>query len=253
MQSSATECIDENLVSSDGDKIGKIVDVYLDEQTGRPEWFAVKTGFFGSKVGFVPITGANWMDDDITVPYTKDQVKEAPHVDPNGQLTQEEEASLYSYYGLDYSHQPSSTGLPSGGKTTGTAPRSGGGKDTAMTRSEEELVAGKQTRAAGRARLVKYVETEHKNVTIPIRRERAKLVTEPINDENRDEAMRGPDIREDVHEETLYEDEPVVGKRTVPKERVRLEKEGETTEREVGADLRKERIKSEGDVESERR
>jgi uncharacterized protein (TIGR02271 family) len=122
-----------------------------------------------------------------------------------------------------------------------------------MTRSEEELVAGKRKQAKGQARLVKYVETEHVNVTVPVMREKAKLVTEPINERNRDAATRGPDIKESVHEETLYEEEPVVGKRTVPKERVRLEKETEVDEEQVGADVRKERIKTEGDVKDTQR
>jgi len=249
--STVDQCVGQDLVGNDGDKIGKIEDVYFDEQTRQPEWFAVKTGFFGTRLGFVPIAGASWMDDAIAVPYSKSQVKDAPHVEPDGQLTQDEEASLYSHYGVGYSEQRSATGLPARDPSAETPPTRKGG-DTAMTRSEEELVAGKRTREAGQARLVKYVETEHRNVTVPIKRERAKVVTEPITDANRDEAMRGPDIRENAHEETLYEEEPVVEKRTVPKERVRLEKESETEQREVGADLRKEQVRTEGDVETKR-
>jgi stress response protein YsnF len=245
-----TECMGQQLVDNNGDKIGKIEDVYLDEQTGRPEWFAVKTGFFGSRLGLVPTAQAFWRGDTIAVPYSKAQVKDAPHVDPDGHLLQEEEATLYSHYGLGDDQQQLSAGVPS---DPGTRQRRRQSEDRAMTRSEEELVAATRTREAGRVRLVKYVETEHRNVVVPIRHERAKLVTEPITDENRDEALRGPDIRENVHEETLYEEEPVVGKRTVPKERVRLEKETKTEQRQVGADLRKERIKSEGDVEDARR
>jgi hypothetical protein len=36
------------------------------------------------------------------VPVTKDTVKGAPAVEPNGQLTKPEEAKLYAHYGLEY-------------------------------------------------------------------------------------------------------------------------------------------------------
>jgi stress response protein YsnF len=244
--------IGQKLVDTDGDKIGGIEDVYMDAQTGRPEWFAVKTGLFGTRVSFVPTVNAYRADDGFAVPYTKSHVKDAPRCEPDGALSEDEEATLYDHYGLRYSEQRSSSGLPEGqtGRSTyGKSASAGGTSDAAMTRSEEELVAGKRQQATGRARLVKYVETEHRNVTVPIQRERARLVTEPITGENRDEAMSGADIRDNVHEETLYEEEPVVEKRAVPKERVRLEKDTDVEEREVGADLRKEKIRTEGDVD----
>jgi len=248
-----TECIGRELIDESGDKIGEIKDVYLDDQTRRPEWFAVKTGLFGTRVSFVPTTDAFWDDDRLSVPYSKAQVKDAPHAEADGSLSEEEEATLYRHYGVRYGKERSNTGLPEGRRSGNETAQTGRSSDAAMTRSEEELVAGKQKEAAGTARLVKYVETEHRTVTIPVQRERARLVTEPITDANRDEALRGPDIRENVHEETLYEEEPVVGKRTVPKERVRLEKESETEEREVGADLRKEQVRTEGDVDERSR
>jgi stress response protein YsnF len=71
--------------------------------------------------------------------------------------------------------------------------------------------------------------------------------SEPITDDNIDQAMRGPDITEAEHEVTLREEEPVVEKRTVPKERVRLEKDLETDEEQVSETVRKERVEVEGD------
>src|SRR3954452_23786918 len=87
------------LVDRDGDKIGKIEDVYLDRQSGEPEWVAVKTGLFGSNVSFVPISDASTSGDDLAVAYTKDQVKDAPSVDADGELSPEEERRLYQHYG----------------------------------------------------------------------------------------------------------------------------------------------------------
>jgi uncharacterized protein (TIGR02271 family) len=188
---------------------------------------------------------------DITVPYGKDQVKSAPDMDPDGELSQEQEAELYSHYGLAYGADRSDTGLPQGqsgevwdeGRDT-----SGPTTDDAMTRSEEELRVGKTTRERGRARLKKYVVTENVTRTVPVQREEVRLEREPITDANVGKATTGPDISEEEHEVVLHEEEPVVEKRTVPKERVRLAKESLTQEKEISEELRKEQIEQQGDV-----
>src|SRR4051795_4287342 len=87
------------LVDRDGDKIGKIEDVYLDRNSGDPEWVAVKTGMFGSNVSFVPIRDASETGDDVRVSHEKDLVKDAPKVDADGELSPEEERRLYQHYG----------------------------------------------------------------------------------------------------------------------------------------------------------
>ncbi len=92
------------VVDPTGDKIGQIEDIYLDEQTNQPEWLAVRTGLFGRRVSFVPLAEAQPSADYVAVPYTRDQVKDAPHADPDeGLLSEAEEARLYEYYGLPYS------------------------------------------------------------------------------------------------------------------------------------------------------
>src|SRR3954451_9087472 len=143
------------LVDRDGDKIGKIDEIYLDEQTGQPEWLAVNTGLFGSNVSFVPLAQASTEGDTVRVPYEKSQVKDAPNASADGQLSQDEEERLYAHYGLGYSESSSDSGLPQGGRfeetghteatgTTGTVGHdtSGPTTDEAMTRSEEELKVG---------------------------------------------------------------------------------------------------------------
>ncbi len=94
--------IGRTLHDASGHKVGKIEDIYTDDDTGQPEWIAVTTGLFGSNVSFVPVTGASLTGDDVTVPFPKEQVKEAPNAGADGQLSQEEEARLYGHYGLDY-------------------------------------------------------------------------------------------------------------------------------------------------------
>ena len=226
----------QTVVGSDGGKIGKVADVYFDDATGQPAFLAVTTGLFGNRVSFVPVERAGAEGDQITVPYTKDTVKDAPNVDPDGHLSETEEDALYRHYGMNYSE----TGGP--GHDT-----SGPNTDEAMTRSEEELVVGTRRREAGRARLRKRVETEHVSTTVPVAHEEVWIEREPITDGNIDKALDGPEISEEVHEVTLTAQEPVVAKEIVPKERVRLQTDTVVEEQEVGADIRKERIEAEVD------
>ena len=107
------------MVGSDSEKIGKIDEIYLDEETGQPEWALVNTGLFGMKSNFVPLTGASPEGEEVRVDYTKDQVKDAPGVDPQGQLSKREEATLYRHYGLEYSERRSGSGLPEGSEGGG--------------------------------------------------------------------------------------------------------------------------------------
>ena len=90
----------QDLYDADGDKIGRVHDVYPDPESGRPEWAAVSTGLFGTRLSLVPLQGMTSTGDGFRVPCTKDQVKDAPHVEPAGRLTDEQEAELRSHYGM---------------------------------------------------------------------------------------------------------------------------------------------------------
>jgi sporulation protein YlmC with PRC-barrel domain len=88
------------VVDADGDKVGTVGEIYLDRQTGEPEWMAVRTGLFGTKLSFVPIEGAEVAGDrELRVPYQKEQIKNAPKVEADGELEPEEERKLYEHYG----------------------------------------------------------------------------------------------------------------------------------------------------------
>lgn len=86
---------------NNGDKIGKVGEIYLDDQTNEPTFATVNTGLFGSKETFVPLNQASAAENGITVPYDKDFVKDAPNIDDDGSLTPEEEERIYEYYRLD--------------------------------------------------------------------------------------------------------------------------------------------------------
>jgi uncharacterized protein (TIGR02271 family) len=238
-----------------GDKLGSIGQIYVDDQTGQPEWVTVKTGLFGSKESFVPLAQAETQADGLSVPYAKNMVKGAPTMDADGHLSRQDEDDLYRYYGLG-DGTSDGTGYAAGtvqdshaGPTDLTGQAGVVGRDTsgpttddAMTRSEEHLVAGTQRVETGRARLRKHVVTETQQVSVPVSHEEVTLEREPITDANRDAAYAGGDITEEEHEVTLMAEKPVVGVETEAIERVRLGTETVTGTETVSGEVRKEQI-----------
>jgi len=244
------QLVGREAVDPSDSKIGTISDVYVDDETGQPSWLAVNTGVFGTKVSFVPLAGAQSSGDDVVVAYDKALVKDAPKAEADGHLSPEEEAELYAHYGQSTTDRRADDGDVDRSRIG--ADTSGPETDDAMTRSEEELDVQTRTQQTGRVRLRKWIETEDVNITVPVRREKARLVTEPITDANRDEAMAGGDLTTEEHEVVLSEEVIDVDKRVVPKERVRLEKETETDEVVVDEEVRKERIEMDQDVDVDR-
>ena len=168
------------MLDRDGDKIGKIDDIYEDKQTGQPEWALVNTGLFGTKKTFVPLRGASPVGEDVRVPFEKAHVKDAPGIDPDGELSETEERELFTHYDLGYETDLDDASTGNGHDTSGPT------TDDAMTRSEEELRVGTERREAGRARLRKYVVTENEQRTVPVRREEVRVEREPMTEGNVD-------------------------------------------------------------------
>src|ERR1700734_634030 len=79
-------------------KIGKIGQVYMDEQTGMPLWVTVATGMFGTRQSFAPLYGARASGDEVTLAVSKEQIKDAPNVDDDGQIDASEQDALYRHY-----------------------------------------------------------------------------------------------------------------------------------------------------------
>ncbi len=248
------------IIGSDGEKLGKVSEIYLDGETDRPEWATVTTGLFGSKSNFVPLAGASPEGENVRAQVTKDQVTDAPSVEPDGELSEAEEARLFEHYGIPYTQEGSVTAQDQPGGRQQLADDNGGqqvrgdeGYDTsgpntdeAMTRSEEELRVGTRRTEAARVRLRKYVVTENVTKTIPVSHEELRVEREPITDANREQANAGADISDEEHEVVLHAEEPVVEKNVVAKERVRLGTETVNEDREVSEEIRKEQIETEG-------
>lgn len=240
---------------ADGDRIGKVGQVYLNDETGEPEWVTVSTGLFGTRESFAPFYNARADNGELRLAVTKQQVKDAPNIDADEHLEDAEQNTLYQYYAgrLGQATSPADAGQSTGAADQGAEGRdvSGPATDDAMTRSEERLHVGTESVPAGRVRLRKYVVTENVTTTVPVSHEEVRVEREPITDENRDAALSGPGISEEEHEVTLSAERPVVEKEAVPVERVRLGTETVTEQREVSEQVRKEQI-DEPEVESDR-
>lgn len=298
-----------NVYDSEGEKVGSVGRVYVDDVTGKPDWITVKTGMFGMKESFVPLAGARRVASDLHISHPKDRVKDAPRVDADAHLSVSEEEELYRHYGLTKRSTTKAAGSagtgtatgpgaptaagtgtmgaagaagaagtagsarPGTGKattagTTGTAGMAGTGagkhRDTAATtgrplvgagaersaadlghkdemiRSEEQLHVGTEEYESGRARLHKYVVTENVTRTVPVSHEEVRVVREPLRPDEKSTGQAS--FGEQDVEVTLHAERATVRKEAVPVERVRLETNRVTEQKEVSAEVRKEKI-----------
>lgn len=247
------------VVGRDWEKLGTVNAVYLDTESGRPEWVAVVSGLFGTRVSLVPLAQAEFVGADLRLPYDREQLKTAPHHDPGRELSPSEEAELFRHYGVPYGSETAksqSSGTPGDARTTATGraesaeadrrDASGPTADDAMTRSEERLRAGTRTRETGRVRLRKHVVTEHQQVTVPVSHEEVVVEREPVS---RASAVGdvAPTISDEECEVVLHEERPVVEKEAEVVERVRLGTRTVTGEETVSGEVRKEEIEVDAD------
>jgi hypothetical protein len=143
----------------DGEKLGTLGAIYLDEATDRPAYAGVRTGLFKQHESVVPLDGMEEADGDLRVPHTADRVREAPNVDPDVALSDEEQDRLSEHYG---------------------APLRTEGDEREMVRSEEEVEVGvRPSTRKERVRLRKYMVTENVETTVPVRREEIRVEHDP--------------------------------------------------------------------------
>ena len=275
------DLIDSTVVDPEGSKIGKVGTVYLADDTRTPEWVTVKTGLFGHKESFVPLSGAEIRDDGLRVSVAKDQVSEAPRMETDGHLSQDDSAELYRHYGLpmprsapdqrNTRQRADKTAQETMGRTSArgrdqdqaddrTRGRHAAGQreqgtargERDMIRSEERLSVGTEQVESGRVRLRKYVVTEEQQVTVPVSHEEVRIEREPI-----DATTRGrgdvADIGEQEREVVLHSEKPVVGKESVPVERIRMDTGTVTEEQTVSGKVRKEQVEVDNDGKRRRR
>jgi uncharacterized protein YrrD len=102
-QWSVAEWHGKMLLDSNGEKIGRLHDVYVDVETDEPQFATVKEGLIGRHLTFVPLGGIQVSPDALQVSATREQVRSAPDIAMHGEeLSQADESTLYHHFELNY-------------------------------------------------------------------------------------------------------------------------------------------------------
>lgn len=258
----------------DGDKLGSVSEVFVDDQSGQPTFIEVNHGMFGMSSSLVPLRGHDFNGEDLTLAFSKDRIKDAPDFDGDKALTPEQQQELFRHYGVDEAKDTASydngkvedrrdenltagagagagAGVGAGvaGKRAAEKPaadKAPAGADNEVIRSEEQLDVAKEQVKTGEARLRKYTVTENETVEVPVTREEVRVERTPISEE--DAANYKGEISDDDSETsvTLHEERVNVDKKTVPVEKVNLNKQQVTETEKHTEELRKEQIDTDG-------
>ena len=252
----------------DGDKVGGVKDVYVNDTTGQPDFVSVNHGLFGGGDSIVPLRGHTLRDGELHLAFPKERIEDAPDLDENGHLTTEDQDAFYRHYGLEgtqdvTTYETDNRTAQAGAAGTGAAAGAGYAagerevdadrrdvaNDDEIVRSEEQLNVSKDRVETGQVRLRKYVVNETETVEVPVEREEVRVVREPITDADR--ANYDGNIGEQEASVTLHEDRVNVSKESVPVEKVSLEKDTVQDTERVSEDVRKERFETDGVVEGD--
>ena len=264
----------------DGDKIGGVKDVYVNDTSGQPDFVSVNHGLFGAGTSIVPLRGHTLRDGELHLAFPKGRIEDAPDLDENGHLTTEDQDAFYRHYGLENTQDVTTYETDNRFAQAGAAGAAGAGagyaagerrdvetdvdaerrefadtdrRDVAdngeIIRSEEQLNVSKDRVETGQVRLRKYVVNETETVEVPVEREEVRVVREPITDADR--ANYDGNIGEQEASVTLSEDRVNVSKESVPVEKVSLEKDTVRDTETVSEQVRKERFETDGVVEGD--
>ncbi|TSE00094.1 DUF2382 domain-containing protein [Skermania sp. ID1734] len=267
-----------------GQKIGKVNEIYLNNETGSPTWVSVSTGLFSSD-SLVPLAGAQHEGDALNVAVSKDAVKNAPHLDDGREISAEEERQLFSHYKIDpqksnwdtYGRHAASQGQPQDHRAADARTGQADERATAGDRATGDRATGDRAASGDRATGERATADRHANDGLTRSEERLNVETErqaagtarlrkyvvtekqsvtvPVTREEvrverepiREGSATGTTkIGEDTHEVTLHEDRVNVTKESVPVERVRLAVDEVEDKQTVTDTVRKEKIDTEG-------
>ena len=258
----AHNLLDYKVVDQNGSDIGTMHSFWADPQSGKLQFFGVKTGWLFGQNHVIPVDRAEVDESNRTVriPYTTDFIKDSVSIDADSEISDEQEQEIYRYYSMGgrtttsdtaYAANPTTDrSTASASNLTGTETRTPATDATRATASnkdivevplsEEELKVGKRTVSAGQVRLRKIVRTEVVNQPVEIRHEDVVVERIPASE------VRGGTATSDFKEQTidvpLTREEAVVSKESHVTGAVRLNKTAETETQNVSETLRKEDV-----------
>ena len=246
------------LVDAAGQQVGRVHSLWLDTATNEPEFVAVKTGML-SRTHIVPVAGAQTEGStrQLRVPYSRDQIDSAPHIDETAELSEQEEEQVYRHYGVQRSEAPSPTGLAGDGvgtssqgqrRTETTTDGAQGRRSDRIQLREERLSVQKEQEEAGEVRLGKRVVEHEETLNVPVREERVVIERTPVQGEARTGEITGTNETIDV---PVMRERVAVEKEAVVTEEVNVRKEATERQERVQGTVRKEElvVEEQGDVD----
>lgn len=270
----------------DGEKLGSVKEVYLNDHTGQPDFVEVGHGLFGMSSSLVPLRGHRLDGENLRLAFSKDRIKDAPNIDDDAHLSENDQDTIYRHYEIDttenvesydahHTDNTDATGRHVAGGYAHTrdedlhdnqfqtpdaridgAPDSAVAADAAddresLIRSEERLNVDKERVTTGDARLRKYVVHDTETVDVPVEREEVRVERTPV-DPTDTRAGRGEALGEDEASVTLHEEHVNVTKDSVPVEEVRLDKKTVRDTETISEDVAHEEIDVDGNTRNTR-
>ncbi len=255
---STHDLFDYSVVDQSGENLGTLHSMWNNAETGKLEFLGVKTGWLFGSNHVVPADKAqiDGMARSIKVPYLMSLIKDAPTVDADSTVSDEQEAEIYRYYGGARSTGTSTAtrttetavaGLAAA--TTATAPVAPAkaqvsgvkvGDDIEVALSEEQVKVGKRTVDAGSVRLRKVIRTEIVNQPVEIRHE--EVVVERVSADQVKAGAATSDFKDETIDVPLTREEVVVSKEAHVTGAVRLNKTSTAETQNVSETVRKEDV-----------
>ena len=223
----AHEWCGRTLNDCDGHQLGTIDALYFDKKTDNLDWALVNPEPVGAKSMFVPLAGATGRGGHVVAQVQAAQVRDAPKIDPEQELSEQQEVELFRHYDVDYTTEGTVTatgnGRPAGFAGDAPGHDADASHDYSIVRSEEERQIGSTQSGHRPTRLRKYVVTEQVRQTVAVQRQEVRVEREPNGTAGSADATDGPARAEVEHEVVLHQEEVVAEERSVrvPSERVR--------------------------------
>jgi uncharacterized protein (TIGR02271 family) len=245
--------VDYDVQDSANNKIGTVNNLWIDH-SGQPTYLGVKTGWVFGKNHVVPVSTAtvNERQHMIRLPFTEEKIKGAPAFDADHELSDADDHTIDSYYGMTGTR----AGMPRGAQQqTQTPPRQQTGatqqERTSIPLSEEQVKVGKREVEAGGVRLRKVVRTEVVNQPVELKRE--EVVIERVPASGAQGAAGAKAFEQQDVFIPLRREEAVVEKEARVREQVQVSKSATTERQNISEQVRKEdvEIEKQGDARFE--
>jgi uncharacterized protein (TIGR02271 family) len=235
-----------------GQSCGRLIELFVGKTSGEPEFGIVALGNGEERVA-VPLTGAlRGPGGTVVLPFAAERVLAAPRMQGEvDEIPAEVGRLIHEQFGMHDAPTAATTPLP---PTAATAPLpptppaaplpANDHEDVEVTLSEEQLAVETRAHATERVRVRKHVVTEEVTVTVTLRREELVIEREPVPATSHQAATTDFPLGDDGREVefVLHAEEPVVTKRVVPVERVRINRNTITEERRIADTVRRERV-----------